>query len=134
MTEGNGSGGHDDQPLRVHRLRFTEWALAEVEAAHDRLAEYSGQDSADAWEKGLFEEIAKLATLPLRHPAPVESARFRGNVKQFVYRRSRQSAYRVIFTVREESQDGPTVVIFTIRHGAARPITRAEAKEMEPEA
>lgn len=93
MTEGNGSSGHDDQPLRVHRLRFTERALAEVEAAHDRLAEYSGQDSADAWEKGLFEEIAKLATLPLRHPAPVESARFRGNVKQFVYRRSRQSAY-----------------------------------------
>ena len=134
MTEGNGSGGHDDQPLRVHRLRFTERTLAEVEAAHDRLAEYSGQDSADAWEKGLFEEIAKLATLPLRHPAPVESARFRGNVKQFVYRRSRQSAYRVIFTVREESQDGPTVVIFTIRHGATRPITRAEAKEMEPEA
>jgi len=133
MIEGNDPGGHDDQPLRVHRLRFTERALAEIEAAHDRLAEYSGQDSADAWEKGLFEEIAKLATLPLRHPAPVESARFRGNVRQFIYRRSRHSAYRVIFTTRGESQDGPTVVVFTIRHGAARPITRAEAKEMEAE-
>ncbi len=131
MTQGNGSDEHDDQPLRVYRLRLTDRTLAEIEAAHARLEEYSGQEAADVWEKGLFDEIAKLATLPLRHPAPVEAARFRGNVRQVLYRRSSHSAYRVIFTVREESLDGPTVIVFTVRHGAARLVTRTEAREME---
>ena len=133
MTQENGSGGQDDPPLRVYRLRFTDRALAEIDAVHERLAEFSGKESADAWEKGLFDEVAKLATLPLRHSAPAEAARFRGNVRQVVYRRSSHSAYRVLFTVREESLDGPTVVVFTVRHGAARPITRTEARKMEAE-
>ncbi len=131
MRQGNGHGEPDDAPLRVYGLRFTDRALAEIDAAHDRLAGYSGSGSADAWEKGLFEEIAKLATLPLRHPAPAEAARFRGNVRQLVYRRG--SAYRVLFAVREESMDGPIVTILALRHGAAKPITLAEAQEMEAE-
>lgn len=134
MTQENGSGGQDDPELRVYRLRFTDRALAEIEVAHDRLAEYNGQDAADVWEKGLFSEVAKLATLPLRHPAPLEAIRFRGTVRQVLYRRSGHAVYRVIFVVREESLDGPTVVVFTVRHGSARPISRAEARAMEQEA
>ncbi len=112
-------------------MRFTDRALAGIDAAHDRLAGYSGKEAADTWEKGLFEEIAKLATLPLRHSAPVEAARFRENVRQLVYRRG--SAYRVLFAVREESLDGPIVTVLALRHGAAKPITLAEAREMEAE-
>ncbi len=133
MRQENGSGKPDDAPLRVYGLRFTDRALAEIDIAHDRLAEYGGKASSDTWEKGLFEEIAKLATLPLRHPAPAETARFRGNVRQMMYRHGGSSAYRVLFTVREESLDGPLITVLTVRHGAAKPITRAEAREMEAE-
>ena len=131
MRQGNGHGKPDDAPLRVYGLRFTDRALAEIDVAHDRLAEYSGSGSADAWEKGLFEEIAKLATLPLRHPAPTEAARFRGNVRQLIYRRG--SAYRVLYAVREEGLDGPLITVLAVRHSAAKPITQAEAREMEAE-
>ncbi len=131
MRQGNGHGKPDDAPLRIYGLRFTGRALAEIDAAHNRLAEYGGKESADAWEKGLFAEIAKLATLPLRHPAPAEAARFLGNVRQLVYRRG--SPYRVLYAVREESLDGPVVTILALRHGAAKPITRAEAREIEAE-
>ena len=131
MTQENSADGQDDQPLRVYRLRFTDHALAEIDAAHDRLAAYNGKDAADTWEKGLFDEVAKLGTLPLRHPAPAEVARFRGNVRQVIYRRSVQNSYRVIFSVQDESLDGPTVNVLGVRHGAAKPITRAEAREME---
>ena len=131
MRQGNSHEKPDDAPLRVHSLRFTNRALAEIDAVHDRLAGYSGSVSADAWEKGLFEEIAKLATLPLRHPAPAEARRFRGNVRQLVHRRG--SAYRVLFTVREESLDGPVVIVMALRHSAAKPITLTEAREIEAE-
>ncbi|MGI4789695.1 MAG: type II toxin-antitoxin system RelE/ParE family toxin [Janthinobacterium lividum] len=123
----------DDQSLRVYRLRFSDLALTEIDAVQENLTEYIGKPAADAWEKGLYDEIAKLATLPLRHPAAAEAARFRGNVRQVIYRRSNQSAYRVIFTVQEESLDGPTVAVLGLRHGAAKAITRAEAREMEAE-
>ena len=129
MRQGNGHGKPDDAPLRVYGLRFTDRALAEIDMAHDRLTEYSGKGAADIWEKGLFEETAKLATLPLRHPAPAEAARFRGNVRQVMYRRG--SVYRVLFSVLEDGLDGPIVTILALHHGAAKPITRAEAREME---
>ena len=131
MRQENGHGEPDDSPLRVYGLRFTDRALAEIDTIHDRLAEYVGKASADAWEKGLFDEIAKVATLPLRNPAAAEATRFRGNVRQLMYRRG--SAYRVLFAVREESLDGPTISILTVRHGVAKPITRTEAREMEAE-
>ena len=131
MRQGNGSSDQDDSPLCVYRLRFTDRALTEIDTAHDRLAVYSGKAAADAWEKGLFEEIAKLGTLPLRHPAPAEAARFHGNVRQFVYRRGGSSTYRVIFAVQEEDMDGPTVLVLAVRLSAAKPITGAEAQEIE---
>ena len=131
MRHGNGHEKSDDAPLRVYGLRFTDRALAEIDMAHDRLAEYSGKGAADVWEKGLFEEISKLATLPLHHPAPAEATRFRGQVRQVMYRRG--SAYHILFAVREESLDGPIVTVLALRHGAAKPITRAEAREVEAE-
>ncbi len=133
MRQENDSKEPDDQPLRIYRLRFSDRALAEIDAVQERLAEYSGKVAADVWEKGLFDEIAKIATLPLRHPAAAEATRFRGNVRQVIYRRSSQSAYRIIYTVQEGSLDGPTVTIIGVRHGAAKPITRAEARETEGE-
>jgi len=38
-----------------------------------------------------------------------------------------------MFAVLEDGPDGPVVTILALRHGAARPITRAEARDMEAE-
>ena len=134
MRQTNGTGGRDDEPMRVYSLRFTGRALAHIEAAHVRFSEVSGQDAADAWKGGLLDEVSTLATLPLRHPVPAEAARFRRNVRQLLYRHSGSRViYRLLFAVLKDGPDGPVVTILALRHGAARPITRAEAKEMEAE-
>lgn len=36
MTRTNGAGGPDDEPMRVYGLRFTDRALAHIDAAHAR--------------------------------------------------------------------------------------------------
>ncbi len=134
MRQTNGTGGRDDEPLRVYGLRFSDRALAHIDAARARLSEVSSQDAADAWKEGLLDEVSALATLPLRYAAPAEAARFRGNVRQLLYRRSGSRAiYRLLFAVLDDGPDGPVVTILALRHGAARPITRAEAKDMEAE-
>ena len=93
-----------------------------------------GEQIADAWRDGLGEAIATLATWPRRCPIVPESSRFRNEVRQLLYRRTASSvAYRILFTVQDDSPDGPVVVILALRHGSARPITRAEAREIEAE-
>ena len=134
MRQTNGTGGRDDEPMRVYGLRFTDRALAQIDTAHAHFSEVSGQDAADTWKEGLLDEVSTLGTLPLRHPAPAEAARFRGNVRQLLYRRSGSRViYRLLFAVLEDGPDGPVVTILALRHGAARPITRAEARDMEAE-
>ena len=117
--------------LPIYALRFTERALADADAAHARFVELTGQATADAWKDGLFEAIGALATLPNRAPVP-EATRFQQDVRQILYRRpGSRVVYRVLFLVQEASPDGPTVTIIAVRHGAARPITQAEARAME---
>ncbi len=47
--------------LRIHRQ-----AAADIDEAHARLADFSGELYADAWQDGLGEVIATLATLSKR--------------------------------------------------------------------
>lgn len=44
-------------------------------------------------------------------------------------RRPGSPAYRVLFTIVEEEGEPPFVRIVHVRHGARRPMTRAEARE-----
>lgn len=69
--------------------------------------------------------------MPHRQIAP-EQARFRQEIRQIIYRRRAGSvAYRVLYTIVEAEDDAPYVRILHVRHGSARPITRAEARELE---
>ncbi len=121
----------EDGSAPVYALRFSRRALADIDAAHARFVELAEQSVADEWKDGLFDAIARLATVPGRALIP-EAARFRQEVRQIIYRRpGSRVAYRVLFTVQLSGPDGPVVSIVTVRHGAARPITRAEAKEIE---
>lgn len=127
------SAPEEEEPLRVYALRFTSRARSDIDAAYDRFLELSGEDIADEWKVGLFEAVAKLATMPHRRIA-LENSRFQQTVRQVVYRRRSGSIpYRILFTVVETEDDAPYVRILHVRHGSAHPISRAEAHDIEAE-
>ena len=89
--------------------------------------------AADNWRDGLKTTIAGLATNPRRYP--LTSERFRREVRQVLYRRGgSKTTYRVLYTITSEENQAPeppTVTILHVRHAAMRPITRAEARQLE---
>lgn len=116
---------------RIYGLRFTPRAAADIDAAHARFMELSSEELADEWKAGLFDAVAPLSTMPHRQIAP-ENARFQQEVRQLIYRRRMGSvAYRILFTIMESQEDAPYVRILHVRHGSARPMTRAEARDIE---
>ena len=121
----------DDAP--VYAIRFTHRALADRDAEAARYRSFIGDEIADEWIEGLLDAIATLATMPIRALAP-ENDRFRYEIRQLTYRRRPHApTYRILYTLRQDLEEGPTATIFHIRHGARRPITRREAREMEGE-
>ena len=77
-------------------------------------------------------EIAKLAQFPAMWPLAEEDKLFRESVRRMLYRRPPNgSAYRVLFVLRENPDDAPTVTIIHVRHAAQKPMTRKEAREIE---
>ena len=125
------SAPEEDHLPSPYALRLSRRALADIDAAYLRFVDLIGQPLADDWKDGIFDFIARLATTPGRQLIP-ESSRFRQEVRQVIYRRpGSRVAYRVLFTIHVSDLDGPVVSIVTVRHGAARPITRSEAKAIE---
>lgn len=122
----------DPEPTH-YALRVHERALRDIDAARLRFTELVSEAVADEWLDGLRTAIADLAGNPRRYARVPE--RFRREVRHLVYRRlGSRVAYRVLFTItgeQEGSPEAPTVTILHVRHGAARPITRAEAREIE---
>lgn len=89
----------------------------------------TGAEVGRAWYDGLRSAIALLSQNPRRHAIISENQRFRREVRQFLYRRTpRGAAWRILFTVQE---DAPTVSILHVRHAAQKPITQAEARQIE---
>lgn len=116
---------------RTYAVRFTPRAAADIDAAHARFLELFGEELADEWKAGLFDAVAPLSTTPHRQVAP-ENTRFQQEVRQIIYRRRTDSvAYRILFTIVVTEEDAPHIRILHVRHGSARPITRAEARNME---
>lgn len=122
----------DDEAPRRYALRIQPQAERDIDAHTVRMAELAGADVARAWHRHLFETIATLAENPKRNPLVSEAGRFRREVRQHLYRRTPDGpAWRILFIVTEDAEDAPTVNIIHIRHGAQRPITRAEARRLE---
>jgi plasmid stabilization system protein ParE len=114
-------------------LRLHERAFRDINAAHARFAALVSPEIADEWRDGLREAIASLAAKPRRCPLAPE--RFRREVRQLLYRRpGSRTAYRILFTLsgqEPDSPDAPTVTVLHVRHASARPISRAQAREIE---
>ena len=122
----------DAEPPQIWAIRQTVRADTDLLAASVDIAEIAGIEIARAWVNGLKAETAKLAQLPTRWPIAEEDKLFRKSVRRMLYRRTAGGpAYRVLFVLRENPDDAPTVVIIHVRHAAQKPMTRKEAREIE---
>ena len=121
---------NDDAPS--YALRILPHAERDIEAHLVHITERAGAEAGRLWYDGLRDAIALLSQNPRRHSIISENQRFRREVRQFLYRRTPHgAAWRVLFTVQEESEDAPTVSILHVRHAAQKPITRTEAQQIE---
>jgi len=121
----------DDVP--AYALRVSPQAQRDIMEAASRLASLAQDPEAgERWGDALYDELAKLATLPRRVAVAERETRLFGQqMRQMVYRQSASSAaYLVFFSLTEEGEDGPTLNVVHIRHGGRKPLTRAEARQI----
>ena len=116
-----------------YAIRLSERALRDIDLATLHFAETAGVEVAIAWSDGLYEQLKSLSSSPRKFGHPRE--RFKGEVRQMIYRRQgSRVSFRILFAIRDEDPsklDAPTVTILHIRHAAARPIPRKEARAIE---
>ena len=121
-----------DEDEKIYALRIRHRALRDMQEALLRLAELVDDEYAVSWFSDLEDTLAKLATLPRRWPVAQENHLFRQEIRALSYRYGlRTPVYRILFTIAEGESDAPTVYILNVRHGARKPITRAEARQIE---
>ncbi len=119
---------------KTYAIRYRRRAQTEAEELLVSLAERTDLDQAISWHLGLQNALATLATFPKRLPIADESRFFQNEVRVLLYRQtSKGTAYRIFYTIVESEEDAPYVYILHIRHGARKPITRAEARKIEEE-
>jgi plasmid stabilization system protein ParE len=100
----------------IYRIVFTARARADALEQFLYLADRS-PDAADRWYTGLDKAIAKLSTLPERHPiAHDETEQFGVTLRQMLYGR-RPGVFRILFSI-----EGDTVTLHYVRHSAQGPI------------
>ncbi len=99
-----------------YRVVVTARARADAVQAFRWIADQS-PDAATRWYAGLEKAIAKLTTMPERHPiAEDESEQFGITLHQMLYGR-RRGVYRLLFSI-----EGETVTLHYVRHSAQGPI------------
>lgn len=110
----------------TRRVVFTPTARIEAVAALHWIAERS-PDAAARWYDGLEKAIAKLGTLPERHPvAEEESARLGVSLRQMLHGR-RRGVYRILFSIEADA-----VYIHRVRHAARGPIEDLDGNVAAP--
>ena len=113
-----------DEP-RLHAVRLSEPAEAEIEAAYLRLMGATSLEFADRWQDGLFRAVNDPSLFPMSHQAVpgTEHPQSRMPTRRMIYRQGRL-IYRVFFDVMDEDDDGQTdtVVVQHVRHGAQQDV------------
>ncbi len=121
--------------LEKYAVRLHRKAAEDIDDAHKQIAEFSGNAYADAWQDGLRDAIASLATLSRRYPPADENNLFQNIVWACPYRfQTSRVVHRILYEIAQDDQDGPFVHVLHIRHGARKPMTRAEARKIDEDA
>jgi plasmid stabilization system protein ParE len=99
-------------------------AQAEMEAAYEWVAERAPITAA-RWYNRLLDAIESLADNPERCPLAPEDEYFREEIRNLLYGK-RQNAYRIIFTIRDDS-----VHVLHVRRGSRRTLRPETEEETE---
>ena len=119
------------EEITLYRIRLRERARRDIEAELVRLSEIAGDRVALDWMNKLLDQVATLSQMPQRCPLAPEGEHFQQEIRQMLYRRAPGGpAWRILFTF-EDADDGPTVLIRHIRHGARVSLTKHDAQELE---
>jgi len=132
------------QPPRAWSVRFTPHATDEALEAAARWAELNApetsgeerQQRALAWYAGMEAAAGTLATNPRRFAVRERESRLLGlQVHALLHRHTAGGggggAYHAFYQVEDDTPDVPRVTILHVRHAARRPLTRAEAREIQ---
>lgn len=95
-----------------YRFKFEPRAVEDALAIRHWIDERF-PDRADAWYRGLLDEIETLKTLPRRCPRAPESGELGIEVRELLYGNRRRGVHRVLFTI-----DGDVVRILAIEHSS----------------
>jgi plasmid stabilization system protein ParE len=113
-------------------LRIAPRAARDFDAALVRIADLEGDEAAKQWAEGFRNFFATLAMNPRRYVLAPDAGAMSGEVRNVTYRRAEGNVpYRLIYRVTEKPEGSPSVQLLHIRHGAARPLTRKETREIE---
>lgn len=94
------------------RVIFTPRARADAVQAFRYIAERS-PGAAARWYSGLEKAVAKLATMPERHPLAIEESERLGTpIRQMLYGK-RRGIFRILFSI-----EGDAIYLHYIRHSA----------------
>lgn len=120
----------EDEDIARYAIRLHPRAQRDMDAEGVRLAELQGDSWALDWLAELGAAMGQLATMPRRFALAPEAEMVERLVRVMLFRRSpRGAAWRVFFTVEEDTLDGRVVRVRHIRH-AASPLTEQDAGEM----
>ena len=113
-----------------YQVKLTTPAENDAYESYEYLREIS-QESADKWLVALFEAIFSLDTMPRRCPVISESEELGFEARQLLYGK-RSGTYRILFDIKEESEDVSIVRVLRIWHSSKDKI-RVEDLELSDE-
>ena len=100
----------------TYRVVFTPRARADALRAFRWRSERS-PTAAARWYAGLEKAIARLRTLPERHPIAEDETKAVGTTLREMIHGRKPGTYRILFSI-----EGDTVVLHYVRHSAQGPI------------
>jgi len=103
-----------------YRVRLTLEAKQQVKAISNYIAQGSPQ-YATRWRRNIRGRLRSLSSLPER----LEIAYLARDVGRDI-RRTFYGAYQILYTI-----DHDVVVVLTVRHGARRPLTLDEVRQLD---
>ncbi len=115
-----------------YAIRIHSSARRDIEEVVNRMVILTDEKYAAEWHSGLLDKMAAIATFPRRTPLADENCLFRAEVRVILYRfASSNAVYRILYSINEPDEDAPFIHVLHIRHGARKPMTRAEARKIE---
>jgi plasmid stabilization system protein ParE len=102
-----------------HKVRLT----SETYDAIAEISDFIAQDSptnARRWRLALLERLRSLRQFPERHEIAYPSAAVGRDIRNTFF-----GSYRVLYAI-----EGDKVVVLTVRHGARKPLTFAEVRNL----